>query len=54
MFSVSSAGIMGFRVEREKMFLPLVGNCMLPTSTLLLISAVCAVPSRVKVTQGHF
>lgn len=53
MFRVRSAGIVGFRVERE-MFPPLVGNRMLPTSILLLVSAVCAVPSWVKVTQGHF
>lgn len=54
MFGVRPAGIMGFRVEREEMFLPLFGNCMLPTSILLLVSAVCAVPSWIKVTQGHF
>lgn len=53
-FSVRSAEIMEFRVQREKMFPPLVGNCTLPTSTLLLISAVCAVLSLVKVTQGRF
>lgn len=53
-FSARSAGIMRFRVQWEKMFPPVVGNCMLLTSFLLLVFAACAVPSLVKVTQGHF
>ena len=51
-FSLRSPAITWFGTERERMFLPKAGNHMLPSSFLLF--AACAVPSRVKVTQGHF